>query len=209
MKDGLHIIASIPVYKYSELSPSFYKFTKINFVTYSAESSTAYEVSSRAEPIVFVLGITGNPDTEAVNPGLFIPSPRWVAPSSSGFSHGTLAISKRVFHKRLFALLSRVNALTTLVPVSSSFNVQADESLVQQWAYHETFKMRSSDWKPVGGDEGMDTARYEWRYSREWHLHEEGTHLKKGEYLVSCTSPSHGTPSPANVYRVRYDQQRA
>ena len=189
MEHGLHVIATVPVYKYSPQSPSFYKFTRMSFVTSAFDEATIAaksegKTTTRVEQILFVLGMTG----EKVLPpnSVFKPSRRWIAHTSSSSSHGTFAINRFIFRDRLFALLARVNAVTTLVPVSPSYSMKTDENLVQQWALHPDFKDRECEWKPIETGDGLDAQTYGWKYSRDWHLHEEGTLLRKGEYLVSC-----------------------
>ena len=188
-RHGMHIVATVPVYKSSPQSPSFYKFTSMDFVTSAFDEVTIAaesegETTTRVEQILFVLGMTGQ--KAPPRRSAFKPSPRWIAHASTGFSHGTFAISKFIFRDRLFALLARVNALTTLVPVSPSYNMQTDENVVQQWALHPDFKDRECRWIPIETGDGLDAQTYEWKYSRDWRLQEEGTLLRKGEYLVLC-----------------------
>ena len=189
MSHGAHIIASVPIYNYAA-SPAFYRLTSMAFRTYSEANITprneAQGSSSRPEQILFVLGMTAN----GILPNLrsFKPSARWVVHASAGFSHGTLAISRSTFHLRLHSLLARVNALTTLVPVSPSYDGMAGgRDIVQQWAKHKDFSSQSCDWKAVDSDDNLTADKFEWQYTREWNMSEEGTRLAvKGNYFVSC-----------------------
>ena len=192
VEHGMHIVATVPVYKHTPpQSSSFYKFTSMDFVTSAFDEVTIAaesegETTTRVEQILFVLGMTG----EKVPPhrSAFKPSPRWIAHASTGFSHGTFAISRFIFRDRLFALLGRVNALTTLVPVSPSYNMQTGEKVVQQWALHPDFKDQECKWRLIQARDGLDAQTHEWKYSREWRVQEEGTLLRKGGYQVRCAS---------------------
>ena len=188
MEHGMHIIATIPVYKMTQTS-SFYKFTSMEFVTHEFNAtemaSELGEAAAHSEQILFVLGMTrerklGEPEST------FTPSPCWIVHASAGFSHGTFAIAKSIFRERLFKLLSRVNALTTLVPVSPSFEMKVDERVVQQWASNADFKNQACDWDPVDDYNVTDAQKYQWTFKRNWRLQEEGTNMRKGEYLVKC-----------------------
>ena len=188
LQHGMHILATVPVYRYSPTSPSFYKFTSMSFVTSSFDAVTMISESDQTaihtEQILFILGMTG--DTTLPSKSTFRPSPRWIAHSGAGFSHGTFAVAKSIFHRRLFALLGRINALTTLVPVSPSYNTQGDENVVRQWAFHPDFRGRECQWKPVDAEDNLNAQTYEWKYSRDWRLQEEGTLMRNREYLILC-----------------------
>ncbi|TBU62384.1 hypothetical protein BD310DRAFT_974549 [Dichomitus squalens] len=191
MSHGAHVIASVPIYNH-EAAPAFYRLTSMAFRTYSdanvAIRDEAEASSSRPEQILFVLGMTAS----GVLPNIktFKPSARWVVHASAGFSHGTFAISRSTFHLRLHSLLARVNALTTLVPVSPSYDgMGGGRDIVQQWAKHKDFSSQSCDWKAVDSDDNLTADKFEWQYTREWNMSEEGTRLAvKGNYFVSCTT---------------------
>ena len=188
MTRGAHIVASVPIYKTTAM-PAFYRLTNMTFRTYTAadiSSSGADAESLRREQILFVLGMTGNgvcPRTK-----IFKPSTRWVVHARAGFSHGTFAISRNTFHLRLHSLLARVNALTTLVPVSPSYDGMAGgRDIVQQWAKHKDFSSQPCDWKAVDSEDNLTADKFEWQYTREWNMSEEGTRLAvRGNYFVSC-----------------------
>ena len=58
--------------------------------------------------------------------------------------------------------------------------------IVQQWAKHKDFSSKSCDWKAVDSDDNLTADKFEWQYTREWNMSEEGTRLAvKGNYFVS------------------------
>lgn len=190
----MHIIASVPLFPHDPTFPTFYKFSAMRFVTASFDAATVSaelgEQTPRSEQILFVLGVIG--DKALPRAASFKPSPRWIAHAHSGFSHGTLAISNEVFHQRLFSLLDKVNALTTLVPVSPSFDkVSPNDALdiVRRWVEHPDFKNTPCEWRPMEVNDALDVQVYEWRYSRNWNMQEEGSMMRsQGSYNVLCKS---------------------
>ena len=182
VQEKLHILATVPIYSVDH-SVSFYKLSSMAYITYDPEAGDfgAAHTESRAEQMLFVMGMTGRhalPNIES-----FIPSTRWIVHGSSNFSHGTFAVSSQAFTSRLYTLLAEVNKLTTLVPVSPSAKTDPNADMVQQWATHPDFRDQTCEWSPVG----LDSDRYEWKYSRDWSLREQGTKVSmKGEYSISC-----------------------
>ncbi|RPD62453.1 hypothetical protein L226DRAFT_482501 [Lentinus tigrinus ALCF2SS1-7] len=184
VQEKLHILATVPIYSVDH-SLSFYKLSSMNYTTYSVEGGElgTAQAEGRAEQMLFVLGMTGKNALPHID--CFIPSSRWIVHGSSSFSHGTMAVSSRAFTSRLYALLAEVNKLTTLVPVSPNAKSDPDADMVQQWATHPDFRDQSCEWSPVGSD----GDRYEWKYSRDWSLREQGTKVSvKGEYSISCVT---------------------
>ncbi|KAI0720522.1 hypothetical protein C8T65DRAFT_633326 [Cerioporus squamosus] len=183
VNERLHVLATVPVHSVGT-STSFYKLSSMTYMTYSVdEGELGAAAEGRAEQMLFVLGMTGRnalPHLES-----FIPSSRWIIHGSSSFSHGTFAVSSQAFTSRLYALLAEVNKLTTLVPVSPSAKADPNADMVQQWATHPDFRDQSCEWSPVGSD----GDRYEWKYSRDWSLREQGTKVSvKGEYSILCVT---------------------
>ncbi|KAI1790119.1 hypothetical protein LXA43DRAFT_891537 [Ganoderma leucocontextum] len=191
MTHGAHVIASVPIYK-STATPAFYRLTSMAFRTYAetniSSGADAELSASRPEQILFILGMTA--DGVLPRAKTFKPSARWVVHARAGFSHGTFAICRNTFHLRLHSLLARINALTTLVPVSPSYDGMAGgRDIVQQWAKHKDFSSQSCDWKAVDSDDSLTADKFEWQYTREWNMSEEGTRLAvRGNYFVSCTT---------------------
>ncbi len=211
MTHGAHIVASVPIYK-PTAAPAFYRLTSMAFRTYtetSVSNGGADAELSRPEQILFVLGMTANGAPPRAT--TFKPSARWVVHARAGFSHGTFAISRNTFHLRLHSLLARVNALTTLVPVSPSYDGMAGgRDIVQQWAKHKDFSRQPCDWKAVDSDDNLTADKFEWQYTREWNMSEEGTRLAvRGNYFVSCESkPAFPHCAVSELDASRYDPQR-
>ncbi|KAM5535089.1 hypothetical protein V8D89_011317 [Ganoderma adspersum] len=187
----------------------------MKYRTFTAETTVpggyAQEESiTRSEQILFVLGMVGGNPLPPDPCRSFKPSASWLI--HGHFSHGTLAISRRAFHNRLLALLARVNALTTLEPVSQkdegnpqrvdaprddaqretvkNDNAKASEDIVQRWIDHPERKRQLCKWTPVNvADEAMNLDSFEWRSSHDRSVKEEGSlSSMKREYRVLCTT---------------------
>ena len=172
---GAHIIATIPVY-HSEARHAFYRFTDMTFRTYTVETELATltedeDTVKRSDQILFVLGMTANRPLPPVS--TFTPSKRWIL--RGRFSHGLFAISRNTFLTRLHSLLARVNAVTTLVSVSPSSRAKARGSVVQLWDKHPDRKKEPCTWRAVSGKDDASATEFEWKYSQDWRLQEEGT----------------------------------
>ncbi|KAI0770368.1 hypothetical protein C8Q74DRAFT_1275033 [Fomes fomentarius] len=188
--NGFNILASIPIYQVNAHS-TFYKLTATAFRTYSAEEIEEIETSqmagSQSTQILFVFGMTSTSNISNIH--RFKPSTQWVVPASAGFSHGTFAISKERFMGRLHALLARVNALTTLVAEFPAYGSQTGADSVVRWADHSNFRDQQCDWKRPDGRDGALSNRLEWKYQREWSLHEEGSHVtNRGQHIIFCST---------------------
>lgn len=194
VENGFHILASVPIYKVNAHS-TFYKLTAMVSRTYSAEETeeveTSQMASSQSAQILFVFGMTSTSNISRIH--YFKPSTQWVVHASAGFSHGTFAISKERFMGRLHALLARVNALTTLVAERfPAYGIQTGADSVVRWADHINFRDQPCDWKRPDGREGLLGNRLEWKYQREWRLHEEGSQVtNRGQYIIFCAHTSH------------------
>ncbi|TBU62382.1 hypothetical protein BD310DRAFT_989173 [Dichomitus squalens] len=187
---GAHIVATIPIY-HPEARASFYRFTDMTFRTYSVETELATlteeeDTVKRSDQILFVLGMTGNRPLPPVS--TFTPSKRWIL--RGRFSHGLFAISRNTFLTRLHALLARVNAVTTLVSVSSSSRAKNRRGhVVQLWDKHPERKREPCTWKAIGGKDDASATEFEWKYSQDWRLQEEGTLANMNRALaIHCTT---------------------
>ena len=183
MRDkGVHIIASVPIF-HPGSAPAFYKLTDMTCGTYAVESKVAVradgeESASYSEQLLFILGMTSHHSLPDITS--FTPSTKWLL--RGRFSQGTLAISKRIFHDRLLALLGEVNALTTLVPDSSAKDMK--KGLVRRWAEHRDYHGRSTEWRPDGSSE----TKFEWEFDHKLHLQQSGTQLSAyRDYEIECT----------------------
>lgn len=167
-KEGMNILSSIPIWKTAGLSLPSYALTSVAFHVYSRVEVVRHNwahVTPGQEPIVVVLGTTGY---RALPAARLEWSTGWVVHANRGFSHGTLSIARRVFlEERLLALLSGVNANTTLIPLMLDPLRGFYGVSLQTWASHEQRKDRPSKWElqPAGGD---GCLRYMWEHCEEW-----------------------------------------
>ena len=188
-KDALHVIYSIPVWT-SSPKPNdnlpLYAFTSLAFHTYSEIEVTRQNwphIPAGTEPALIVFGMT------AFRP---MPSSRLDVSTSwiSGSSLCTIGVSHRVFtHERLLSLLSRVNALTTLIPLNSGAGDSLEQAFLnlrlQSWADHEHGKHRPCMFELQHSEERV--RRYLWKYSEEWKYDRRGnSSIPSASYEVSC-----------------------
>lgn len=224
---GVHILASVPIY---HAAGGFNRLTDMKYRTFTAETTVpggyAQEESiTRSEQILFVLGMVGGNPLPPDPFRSFKPSASWLI--HGHFSHGTLAISRSAFHTRLLALLARVNALTTLEPIShkdedkphwqrvdvlrddaqrktvQNDNAKASGDLVQRWIDHPERKRQLCQWTPVNvADEAMNLDSFEWRSSHDRSVKEEGSlSSMKREYRILCERIPFPSISPSAVER--------
>ncbi|EIW59593.1 uncharacterized protein TRAVEDRAFT_121066 [Trametes versicolor FP-101664 SS1] len=167
-KEGMNVLSSIPIWKTAGLSLPSYALTSVAFHVYSRVEVARHNwahVTPGQEPIVVVLGTTGYRPLPAAHLEW---STGWVVHANRGFSHGTLSIARRVFlEERLLALLSGVNAHTTLIPLMLDPLRGFYGVSLRTWAGHEQRKDRPSKWElqPAGGD---GCLRYMWEHCEEW-----------------------------------------
>ncbi|KAI0720523.1 hypothetical protein C8T65DRAFT_633331 [Cerioporus squamosus] len=182
-KEAQHIVSSVPVWKAGKYLPSS-ALTSLAFHVYSKVEVTRHNWAHVPAGVVVVFGMTG-----------FRPLPSehldystgWIVQSSKGFSHGTISISKRVFiEERLLSLLSRINALTTLIP-STPDVFQAFHGLkLQPWAEHDQRKDRPSKWELQPSD-GDGYLKYLWEHCEEWRYNLKGTSdMMSAAHGISC-----------------------
>ena len=178
-KDAQNVVSSVPVWKSGTSLPS-YALTSVAFQVYSKVEITRHNwahVTAGMEPIVVVFGMTGF---------RALPS-RWIVQGDKGFSHGTIGIAKRVFiEERLLTLLSRVNALTTMIPLNpDAFQALSGLRLVP-WSLHEQRKDRPSRWE-LQPSEAEGSLKYLWEHCEEWQYTLRGnSNIMSGTHGVSC-----------------------
>ena len=185
-KDAQHVISSVPIWKSGKSLPS-YALTSVAFHVYSKVEVTRHNwshVVPGMDPIIVVFGMTG-----------FRPLPSehleystgWVVQGNRGFSHGTTSISKRVFiEERLLALLSRVNALTTLIPLNPDAFQALHGLRLLPWAQHEQRKDRPSKWELQPSDRD-GTLKYLWEHCEEWRYNLRGnSNIMSAAHGISC-----------------------
>ncbi|KAI0754908.1 hypothetical protein C8Q80DRAFT_1094717 [Daedaleopsis nitida] len=186
--DAQNVISSMPMWKSGSSLPS-YALTTIAFQVYSKVEITRHNwahVTAGMEPIVVVFGMTGFRPLPSKHLDY---STAWIVQGNKGFSHGTISISKRVFiEERLLNLLSRVNALTTMIPTTPDAFQAFHGVKLQPWAEHEKRKDRPSKWElqPTDGD---GTLKYLWEHSEEWRYNLKGnSNMMSAAQGISCVT---------------------
>ena len=187
-KDAQNVVSSVPVWKSGTSLPS-YALTSVAFQVYSKVEITRHNwahVTAGMEPIVVVFGMTG---FRALPSNHLDYSTGWIVQGNKGFSHGTISIARRVFiEERLLNLLSRVNALTTLIPATPD-GMQAFHGLkLQPWAEHEKRKDRPSKWELQPSDTD-GSLKYMWEHCEEWRYNLKGnSNMMSAAHGISCES---------------------
>ncbi|KAI0356431.1 hypothetical protein OH77DRAFT_1400405 [Trametes cingulata] len=185
-KDGLNVIASIPVWKAGKSLPS-YALTSVAFHIYSKVEITRHNwthVTAGMEPIIIVVGTTGYrplPSTQLEF------STGWIVHANTGFSHGTIGIARRVFiEERLLTLLANVNANTTMIPVLLDPSLGFRGVSIKKWAEHDQRKDKPSRWELQPSD-GEGCLKYLWEHCEEWRYQLSGnSRLVNSAQGVTC-----------------------
>ncbi|KAI0706320.1 hypothetical protein C8Q76DRAFT_818580 [Earliella scabrosa] len=186
-KDAQNVISSVPVWKSGTSLPSLYALTSVEFQVYSKVEITRHNwahVTAGMEPVVVVFGTT---DFRNLPSKHLDYSTGWVVQGNNVFSHGTISIAKHVF---ILNLLSRLNALTTLIPPPPADGMQAFHGFkLQPWAEHEKRKDTSpSDWELQPSDTD-ESSKYMWEHCEEWRYKLKGTSRKmRATHEISCTT---------------------
>lgn len=186
ISSGHHVLYTIPIWKPVSERPA-HALTEAVFHIYSQSVITRYnfsQVTVATEPVIVILGMTNN----RVLPALSLKyTTSWIIRATRGISYGTVALSKRVFlEERLRPLLSRINAVTTIVPLP--FAIESGEWKLQLTTWAESTARRGSDsnWVLEKAEPGV--LKYSWRHLDGWTYRHEGSDLvTNGSYTVLCT----------------------
>ena len=192
-EEALNIIFSIPVWTVRDFLPP-YALTSVTFHVHSQAEVTlsnwAY-TPSKLKPILVVLGMSSS---LPMPPTCLDSSLMWIVQGNKG-SYGNMAISQRVFlHERLLNLLSRVNALTTLIPFPN-MPVLKDLHDIKLLTLAEYDKRNDHtvNWELQLSDGDDQCLKYLWKHCQEWRHIIEGSKMERKERSISCTSDSVGT----------------
>ncbi|OBZ69011.1 hypothetical protein A0H81_11374 [Grifola frondosa] len=182
---GLHILYTLPIFSPGTPLPSC-AITDMIFHIYSKTTVNRHNwvhVTTGSEPIIVILGMTGG---ESFRSDHLEYSTGWVVRVNKGFSHGTVGISRHVFIvDRLLPLLSRINALTTIIPIFAGVERSAWGLKLTTWAKHDEKKTYSCDWDWRPGQDGSHS--YIWEHRNDWKNEQEGSgDVANGIYTVSC-----------------------
>ncbi|KAI0632191.1 hypothetical protein C8Q77DRAFT_1158855 [Trametes polyzona] len=189
--EGLNVLTTVPVWKHNASAPS-YALTAASFHVYSAldvtRSNWTY-VPTGKEPVLVVLGMTRGRPLPASHLDF---SSEWVAHAHDGFSHGTLCIARGTFVKeRLLALLSGVNARTTLLLRTVNPSLGFRGVTLVQWAEHDLLKDLPSE-SVLQEDAGSGYLRYKWQRCEVWKYDAQRTgHILDTTEEVTCTTTNY------------------
>lgn len=180
-----HVISSVPVWTARKSLPS-YALTSVRFHVYSKVEVTRHNwahITPGLEPLLTVVGMTGFNTLETTQLDY---STGWIAHGQRGLSHGTIGIAKRVFiEERLFHLVERINALTTLIPTTPDVYKGFTALELKTWANHVDRRERPSKWELVPST-GDGVLRYIWEHTEEWSHNLRGNNLLSAMHGVSC-----------------------
>lgn len=182
---GLHILYTVPIWHSGTLEtlPSC-SLTSIAYHIYSKTQITRHTWAHvAAEPAIVILGMIGFRSL----PSTYLEyTADLVITASRGISYGTVSVSRSVFlDQRLLQLLTRINALTTVVPKFYGVHNGAWKLELTTWAQHEWRKDQACDWTAVTDEEGH--LKYKWQHRDYWTYEHEGSgEVANGSYSVSC-----------------------
>ncbi|KAF8884777.1 hypothetical protein BD779DRAFT_1442896 [Infundibulicybe gibba] len=196
---GHHVLQTVPIWKRGSNPPPT-GLTDVTFQIYSKTVCTRHShVSQHYDVVLMLLGMTG---FHPLPSGRLEYSTEWFAKHRGTVTHGTVCLSRKVFlEKRLLALLSRVNATTTIVPFfpggeSSGFVTLFDGHqgsewglALTTWARHSRKRTHGCDWDLVPGTE----SDYTWGHIDKWSYEHEGSIVDKhnGVYTIACRAKNH------------------
>ncbi len=188
---GYHVLHTNPVWKASpSISLPCHALTSVVFHVYSKSTITRQtwsDLSRSAEPVIVVLGMSGGRPLPALQLQF---STEWVARANEGVSYGTLSLSRRVFlEERLLDLLSRVNAVTTVLPSFSGIEENKWNLELTTWANHPMRADRPCRFFRMDQGDLPGILKYKWEHRDVWNYEHEGSkYIMNGTYSVSCES---------------------
>lgn len=189
VSSGYHILYTVPLWKGGVERPA-HALTDVVFHIYAQSTIGRYnwgQISSSTEPALVILGMTNY----RVLPALYLKYVgSWLIRATRGISYGSIALSKRVFlEERLRPLLSRINAVTTIVPLPFTIENGNWKLELTTWADSSVRRGSDSNWVLEQADSGV--LKYYWKHLDGWtFLHEGSDSSTNGSYNVLCKSLS-------------------
>ena len=100
---------------------------------------------------------------------------------------GITCLSREAFLEGyVLRVLSKVNAISTVVPNFAGVIDGEWHCDLTTWDRHEYRKGKECRWKPLA-DSASGRVEYEWQHRDDWnHQHEGSSDEKSGEYHLSC-----------------------
>ncbi|KIP08274.1 hypothetical protein PHLGIDRAFT_509076 [Phlebiopsis gigantea 11061_1 CR5-6] len=188
---GHHVLYTIPVWKSRTAAPP-YGLTSVAFqvhsnTTGSASNLPAAQQSQTSSPVIIFLGMCGG---RSLPTSALQLSTDWVAHAGRFWTHGTGGISSAVFlRERLLPLLSAVNAVTTVVPASSTIERDGKWELeLNSWAKDAQRTSRNCPFSHVPASNEEGALRYQWDHQEEFNYDQQGNPTASGVRSVSSTS---------------------
>ncbi|KAL4248925.1 hypothetical protein ABKN59_007566 [Abortiporus biennis] len=188
---GLHILHTLPVWK-AGTTPPCHGLTSVIFQVYSRENLERHtwgSFSKSPEPVIVVLGMCGFRSLPCIQLKF---STSWIIRVNKAICYGTVCLSKRTFlDERLLHLLSRINALTTVIPMFSGVDNGAWRLDLTTWAKSEMRKDRPCQWVHLKEHDGL--LKYKWQHRDVWHYEHEGEsdYIIDGVYKASCITKNY------------------
>lgn len=187
MLSGHHILYTIPRGK--QRSPDFpHRLTYFLFHMYSNKSIggtyTWNDNSRKYQPVIIIAGTYEDRQLSG-----FQYSTEWVAHASRFSSCGTVGISADAFlETKLLAVISQINATTTIIPSISGIKQNKWVPTLTTWAKHIDRKDEAPP-PPTRDDlHSEESLRYVWKHHDK--LNYEHTspslHITDGMYIVTC-----------------------
>ncbi len=160
--------------------------TEAIFHIYSQTTIDRYswgQISPANEPVIVVLGMTNDRILPSLSLKYFTSI---IMRATRGISYGTVALSKRVFlEERLRPLLSRINAVTTIVPLPFAIENGEWKLELTTWAENVTRRGSDSNWILDKAEPGV--LKYSWKHLDGWTYRHEGSDtITNGSYSVLC-----------------------
>lgn len=183
MASGYHVLHTIPVWKKGSELP-LYALTDLLFHVYCETEVTRQTFTSQSrskEPVMMIMGMTGNRPLPAVNLKL---SANWIARAGRLCQFGTVCVSADILLKsRLLRLLSDVNAITTMIPVFAGVNGDNWNLELVPWYEHNLRRLQPSTFV-LCNDRSL---QYAWYHQESWTYEHLGSMFSSKElYTVSC-----------------------
>lgn len=189
VSSGHHIFQTIPLWKPSPKLSST-ALTAVTFQIFSKGPVTRQSSVSQSrslQPVILILGMTGGRSLPDIR---FKEWQQWILRPTKGTPAGTVNMSARVFLEDFFVLLSRVNALTTVLPMFEGVEEDNKWNIkLTTWSQHPLRQGRPSNFTPIKmkGDEGV--LKYKWQHRDAWTYEHEGDgNIATGACSVSCAS---------------------
>ncbi|KAJ3554928.1 hypothetical protein NM688_g2854 [Phlebia brevispora] len=190
ISSGYHVLYTIPIWDTKVTRPA-HALTDAHFEVYSKTVLDLYnwgQVTAGNEPVIAILGMMNGRIPRSWHLSY---STSWIMRATRGISYGTVALSREIFlTERLRPLLSRINAVTTIVPLPFAIENGVWKLELSTWADSTTRRGSDSNWVLESGEPGV--LKYHWKHLDGWtYRHEGSDNITNGAYTVLCTTKNY------------------